>query len=224
MSTRPKVVVASPHKIEREILAEWLASEGLEPVCVSNAVTAAHGLTSRLYDLLVADAGFAFTEGVYAASRTGAQTPAIVVGEPGGPDEARAFRHGAMYVTRPVDRAAFLCSVSLALVDGRTQRRSPRKPLAKTAVTVDGQPSFLIDVSNEGLRLEIPRRISGPSPSPLFIVHVPVLGVALSVHRVWVAPAPPTAGRAAAWCGASLGDNSYRANQSWRSFVASVPA
>ena len=219
MSARPKVVVASPHKIEREMLADWLVSEGLEPVCVSSAPPAVHGLNSRLYELVVADAGFAFAEGVYAASRAGGPTPAIVVGDPGGADEARADRQGAMYVTRPVDRAAFMCSVSLALVDGRTQRRSPRKALAKTPVTVDGQPSFLIDVSNEGLRLELPRRAGGPSPSTLFIVNIPKLGVALSVHRVWVSSAPPTA-----WCGAALASNSWRAEQTWRSFVASVPA
>jgi hypothetical protein len=224
MSARPKVVIASPHKIEREMLGDWIAAEGLEPVCASSAVTAAHGLGSRLYDLLVVDAGFAFNEGlVYAASRGGAHTPAIVVGDAEGRDEARATRHGAMYVSRPVDRTAFLCSVSLALVDGRTPRRSPRKALAKTPVTVDGQPSFLIDVSNEGLRLEIPRRHGGPSPSPIFIVHVPVLGIALSVHRVWVGSAPASSGPAA-WCGAALGSNSSRAEQSWRSFVASVPA
>jgi hypothetical protein len=223
MSARPKVVIASPHKVEREMLGDWLASDGFEPVCVATALPAVHGLGSRLYDLVVADAGFAFAEGVYAASRGRVQTPAIVVGEPGGADEARAFRQGAMYVTRPVDRTAFLCSVSLALVDGRTPRRSPRKALGKTRVTVDGQPSFLIDVSNEGLRLEIPRGSGGPSPSTMFIVNVPTLGVALSVQRVWVASAPPSAGRAA-WCGAALARNSSRAEQSWRSFVASVPA
>ena len=223
MSARPKVVVASPHKIEREMLADWLASEGLEPVCVSTALPAVHGLNSRLYELVVADAGFAFAEGIYAASRGRVQTPAIVVGEPGGADEARASRQGAMYITRPVDRAAFMCSVSLALVDGRTPRRSPRKALSKTAVTVDGQPSFLIDVSNEGLRLELPRRAGGPSPSTLFIVNIPSLGVALSVHRVWVSSAPPTVGPAA-WCGAALASNSRRAEQTWRSFVASVPS
>jgi hypothetical protein len=223
MSARPKVVVATPHKIEREMLADWLASEGLEPVCVSTAPPVVHGLASRSYELVVTDAGFAFAEGVYAASRGHVQTPTIVVGEPGGQDETRASRHGAMYVTRPVDRAAFLCSVSLALVDGRTPRRSPRKALAKTPVTVDGQPSFLIDVSNEGLRLELPRRNGGPSPSTIFIVNVPKLGIALSVQRVWVASAPPSAG-AVAWCGAALASNSSRAEHSWRAFVASVPA
>ena len=49
MSARPKVVVASPHKIEREMLADWLVSEGLEPLFVSSAPPAVHGLNSRLY-------------------------------------------------------------------------------------------------------------------------------------------------------------------------------
>jgi CheY-like chemotaxis protein len=221
MSTRPRVVVASPHKIEREMLAAWLTSEGMEPIAVATAAAAGHGVASRVYDLLIADAGFANTDGVYAASHGRAQTPSIVIGEPGGADEARAFRQGAMYIARPVDRTAFLCSVSLALMDGRPPRRSPRKPISRTAITVDGVASYLLDVSNEGLRVELPRR-GGPSPSPIFIVNVPVLGVALSVQRVWVSSAPASVGAAAAWCGATLAQNSYRAEQLWRSFVASV--
>jgi hypothetical protein len=220
MSTRPRVLVATPHKIEREMLADWLVTEGMEPVPLSSAVMAVHGLGSRTHDLLIADAGFAFAEGVLAATRS--RVPAIVIGDGAGADEARASRHNAMFVSRPVDQAALLCAVSLALVDGRTQRRSPRKAIGRCAVTVDGVPSFLIDVSNEGLRLELPRR-GGPSPSPIFIVNVPVLGVALSVQRVWVSSAPPSSG-GAAWCGATLARNSSRAEYGWRSFVASVPS
>ena len=223
MSTRPRVVVATPHKIEREMLGEWLSSEGMEPVCVATAMAAVHGVSSRTCDLLVADAGFAFADGLFAASRGRTQMPAIVVGEPGGSDEARADRHGAMFVSRPIDRTTFFCSVSLALIDGRTQRRSPRKGVARSPVTADGLPSYLIDVSYEGLRLEIPRK-AGISPAPMFVVHVPVLGVALSVQRVWVSNAMRAAGAPAAWCGVTLAQNSLRAEQLWRAFVAAIPA
>jgi hypothetical protein len=203
------------------MLAEWLAAEGMEPVCVASAVAAAHGVSSRSYDLLIADAGFAFGEGLYAASRGRAHMSAIVIGDGGGADEARASRQGAMFVPRPIDRASLLCSVSLALIDGRTPRRSPRKLIARSPVSVDGGRSYLIDVSNEGLRLEIPR--GGPSPAPLFVVHVPVLGIALSVQRVWVSNALRAAGGPAAWCGVTLAQNSLRAEHIWRSFVASIP-
>jgi hypothetical protein len=127
-----------------------------------------------------------------------------------------------MFVARPVDRATFVCSVSMALVDGRTPRRSPRKAVGRCAVTVDGVPSYLIDVSNEGLRLDLPRQ-GGHSPAPLFVVHVPVLGVALSVQRVWVSSPPPSVRSASAWCGATLARNSMRSEHSWRAFVASIP-
>lgn len=221
MSTRPRVVIASPHKIEREMLADWLSGEGMEPVCVATALAAFHGVSSRLYDLLVADAGFAFAEGLYAASRGRAQMPAIVIGNSGA-DEARADRHGAMFIPRPVERETLLSFASLALVDGRTPRRSPRKPVARSPVTVDGVRSYLIDVSNEGLRIEIPRA-GGVSPAPFFVVHVPVLKIALSVQRVWVSNALRAASGPAAWCGVTLVQNSYRAEQLWRSFVASTP-
>jgi hypothetical protein len=221
MSTRPRVVIASPHKIEREMLSDWLTSEGMEPVCVTTALAAVHGVSSRLYELLIADAGFAFAEGLYAASRGRAQMPAIVVGNPGA-DQARADRHDAMFIPRPVERDALLSFVSLALVDGRTPRRSPRKPVARNPVTVDGVRSYLIDVSNEGLRLEIPRA-GGVSPAPFFVVHVPVLNVALSVQRVWVSNAMRAASGSAVWCGVTVVQNSYRVDQLWRTFVASVP-
>ena len=81
--------------------------------------------------------------------------------------------------------------------------------------------SFLIDVSNEGLRVEIPA--GKVSPAPFFVVHVPVLNIALSVQRVWVSNALRAASGPAAWCGVTLVQNSYRAEQLWRGFVASVP-
>ena len=223
MGAQPRVLVASPHKFERELLADWLVSEGMQPVCVASAVAALHGVSSRMYELLVTDAGFAFADGLYAATRgRTSEIPAIVVGEAGGLEESRAARHGAMFVPRPIDRTMLMCSVTMALVDGRTPRRSPRKAVGRCAVSVDGMPSQLVDVSYEGLRVEFPLR-GGPSPAPIFVVHVPMLGVALSVHRVWVSGAPTTAAQPTAWCGAALGRNSSRAESSWRAFVASIP-
>jgi CheY-like chemotaxis protein len=223
MGAHPRVVLASPHRAEREMLAEWLASEGLEPVLCSSAPAAIHEIQRRPYDVLVADAGLAFDGGLYAMSHArSAQTPAIVVGESGTGDEVRATRQGAMYVARPVERVTLLCSVSMALIDCRPSRRSRRKPIERFNVSVDGAPSYLIDVSNEGLRLEIPRR-GRSSPPPYFIVRIPLIGVALNVQRVWASNAPREAAVDAAWCGVALAENSSRAERNWVAFVDALP-
>lgn len=226
MSARSRIVIASPHAAERETLAAWLSSEGFEPVRAASAPAAIDALYAQPFDAFVGDYGFAFTNEVHAAARGRAcnpQTPIIVIGDADRALQARAENRGASYLVRPVDRTAFMCIVSMALTDDRPVRRSVRRAVNRFEATADGTPCHLLDVSNEGLRLELPR--SRRSLLPYFNVRVPMIGTTMIVQRVWLT-AVRVAGTAsdAICCGAALVNNNARTERAWRLFVDAVPA
>ncbi len=186
MSSRSRIIVASPHAAERETLATWLSSEGFEPVRAASAPAAIEALRARPFDLFVTDYDFALVNEVHAAARGKArnsQTPIIVIGQPDAAAQARMETRGASYVVRPVDRTNFMCILSMALADDRPLRRSVRRPVRFEA-TADGTPCHLLDVSNEGLRLELPR--TRRSLLPYFNVRVPIVGTTMIAQRVWI--------------------------------------
>jgi CheY-like chemotaxis protein len=224
MSSRSRIVIASPHAAERETLAAWLSSEGFEPVRAATALTAIEALQSRPFDAFVSDYDFAFINEVHAAARGKArnpQTPMVVIGDGDRAAQTRTESRGASYLVRPIDRAALICILSMALTDERPVRRSPRRPVRFEAAA-DGTPCHLLDVSNEGLRLELPR--TRRSLLPYFNVRVPIIGTTMIVQRVWIA-AVRVAGSAsdAICCGAALVNNSARTERAWRLFVEAIP-
>jgi hypothetical protein len=223
MSFRPRIVVASPHVAECNFVSDWLTTEGFEPVRVSNLSRAAEELKERSFDLLVVDAGFAFRHDVQAVNVVRArnpQTPIVVIGDPDAASESQAAARGAMFLARPVDRALLVCTVSMAVMESRPVRRSERKRVWLDAV-VEGVPSHIIDVSKEGLRLEIPRIKNAPPP-PVFNVGVPMLGVALTVRRLWTCTPPRSLG-VAAWYGGELSTNSRKVEMAWLTLVDAMP-
>jgi CheY-like chemotaxis protein len=226
MSSRSRIVIASPHATERELLAAWLSSEGFEPVRAETAPAAIAALHARPFDAFVSDYDFAFINEVHTAARGKArnpQTPVVVIGEADRTAQTRAESRGASFLARPVDRTALICIVSMALTDERPVRRSPRRPVRFEAAA-DGTPCHLLDVSNEGLRLELPRNRRSSPPPPYFNVRVPIIGTTMIVQRVWMA-ATRAAGTASdvICCGAALVNNNMRTERAWRLFVDAVP-
>jgi len=226
MSSRSRIVIASPHAAEREMLAAWLSSEGFEPVRAATAPAAIDALHERPFDAFVSDYNFAFLNEVHAAARGRArnpQTPIIVVGDSDPAAQTRVENRGASYLVRPVDRSNFVCILSMALADDRPLRRSLRRAVNRFEATADGTPCHLLDVSNEGLRLELPR--TRKSLLPYFNVRVPMIGTTMIVQRVWIA-AVRVAGTAsdAICCGATLVNTNVRTERAWRMFVDAIPA
>jgi hypothetical protein len=221
MGLRPRVVVACPDLVESELLTEWL-SDAHDPFPTRLLQGAVHQVLTRQAHLVVADARFAFDEAFLSICRGGgAPTPLVVVGDPSAAKEAAAQRHGAFYVVRPVNRDLLLCSVGMALVDARPVRRSPRIAVARLEALADGVAVSLVDVANEGMRLEVSRGRRSALP-PFFTVRVPLVGLSLVVQRIWVsAPNDPAA--AHTWCGGALAENAARQVQKWRTFVEMVP-
>jgi hypothetical protein len=86
-----------------------------------------------------------------------------------------------MFLERPVDHATFVCTVTMALMDSRCERRSPRRSVIAFEALVNGVPSHIVDVSNEGVRLELPRERALARPH--FVLRVPMVGVGVTVQR-----------------------------------------
>jgi hypothetical protein len=121
-----------------------------------------------------------------------------------------------------VDRELLMCMLGMALLDDRPMRRSERKVVPRFEAYVEGAPASLLDVSREGMRLEMQpgRRRALP---PVFRVRLPLIGIGLTVQRVWLSAAPGWAVMGSTWCGGTLYDNAMRVEQRWRHFVDVVP-
>ena len=216
MSFGPRIAVASPHTAECKLIETWLTAEGFESYRLPNQARMTDELKERALDLLVVDVSFA-AEAINLVRARNPLAPIVVVGESNPIAEAQVTARGAVYLTRPLDRGLFACTVSMAIMESRPVRRSERKR-AEVWVVVQGVPSCIIDLSREGMRLEIPRTLKVAPPPPVFDVSVPMLGVALNVRRLWTGN-PTQSIRPATWYGGELSNNSRRVELAWFTLV-----
>ena len=118
MSFRPRIAVASPLSRECTCIADWLTPEGFEPFRLSNPTRVTDELKDRAFDLLVVDAGLAMPAINTVRVRT-PLIPIVVLGEPDPIAESQAMARGAVYLTRPIDRTVFVCTVAMAIMESR---------------------------------------------------------------------------------------------------------
>lgn len=215
---RQQVIVATPDINESRSLSSWLEAEGFEVLQRSTAKGAVDAVVAQPFDLLIADCGFTLTGGVrgFGLARF-RETPVIVIGDAAGARSCGPFGSQVMFLERPLDRAVFICTVTMALMDARAERRSPRRTIKPFDATVNGVPSQIIDVSNEGVRLELPR--DRRMITPQFVMRVPLIGVGVAVQRVWVRVPGPDESVDVMWCGGQLTNNAGMAEQGWRRFI-----
>jgi AmiR/NasT family two-component response regulator len=222
MAVCPRVIVALPDVIECATIGEWLLANRFDPVKRPDARSATREMHAYDFDLLVTDSTLAVRDGLLNVSRQRNPSTAIIVignGADVGPGDA-VSRH-AMYLQRPLDRATLLCTVMMAIMEGRPARRSPRKIANRFEAVVNGVPAHIIDASHHGLRFQMPGRgLSGLPPQ--FNVRVPLIGVAVTVQRIWARSATGLA-TPAIWCGAALSANRPAVEQGWRGFVDMLP-
>jgi hypothetical protein len=175
-------------------------------------------MRDRPFSLLIVDAGHAFKRGVHppAAAR---HVPTIVIGETSAGSPAEGISGQTVYLTRPIDRAMLGCFVSMAILDNRPARKSIRKSVNRFDAVVNGVPSHIVDVSIEGLRIEVAGRAALP---PYFTVRVPLVGVAVTVQRMWTRSSMKP--NSAIWYGGALSQNRVAINEAWRRFVDTIPA
>jgi hypothetical protein len=211
MVVRPRIGVACPAPGERAVVMDWLKVGGFDPVAMASEASVARELDDDLFEALILDADLVSAGAVRMMRNRGVRRPLIIL--------VNAVPHAglpkdATLVTRPLSRDELMLAVSLALAEGRPARRSPRLPVPRLHSTIDGTPAQILDVSNEGVRLELSDEHRG-AVKPFFTLRVPAFNVAVVVQRIWVT-ASPAAGKL--WCGASLAPNAA-ASLGWKSML-----
>jgi hypothetical protein len=219
MASNPvRIGVACPIPGERAAFLEWLSDAGYEPVPMISIDSVARDLaTSRPMEALIADVALVSKADLPRIIRTlGSNRPLVLVGAP--KDAIEDVPRDATWIDRPVTKDVFLLSIGLALAEGRPARRSPRMLVPRLLSSVDGVTSKVVDVSSEGVRLEIAGASTAVLP-PFFVLKVPAFGVAAKVKRVWVAA--PSQG--SVWCGGIIEKQSERGTATWNHFIANAP-
>ena len=220
MSERPRIIVALSDRAELAVVSEWLAGDGFEPVRRPTPQTAVEEMRSRPYDVLIADASVNGRPPLRAEGRLRrAGTPAILVGNTA-PQRGEAVTSQPMYLARPLERTVLNCYINMAILEGSPLRRSERLMVNGLAATVNGVPAHILDVSVEGVRIEMMRERRAALP-PYFTVRVPMLGVGVNVRRVWARAA---SGSPNLWYGGSLLPNRTSALQGWKSLIETIPS
>jgi hypothetical protein len=217
MPSNIKIGVACPLPGERAAFLEWLTQAGYEAVPMLSLDSVGRDLNSRPIEALIADVSLVTAADLPRLVRLlGVNRPLILVGDPA--DAIEEVPRDAAWINRPVTRDGFLLSLALALAEGRPARRSPRRMVPRINSSIDGVSAQVMDVSAEGVRLEI----SGASPSvlaPYFTLRVPAFGVATRVKRVWVA----TPSQGSIWCGGVIERQTEKAAELWTNFLVNAP-
>jgi hypothetical protein len=221
MAERPRVIVALSDPVESALVTEWLADDGFEPVRRPTRQSAVEEMRSRPFDLLIADAAVDGRLPLRPEGRARRPlTPAILIGS-APPVRGETVTSQPMYLARPVERAVLSCYVTMAVLEGSPLRRSERKLVNPFEAVVNGVPAHILDVSIEGVRIEMARERRAALP-PYFTVHVPLIGVGVNVRRVWtrasIGPSPTL------WYGGSLLPNRSSAIQGWKSLIDTIPS
>lgn len=233
MSLQVRIGVACPIPAERAAFLEWLSAAGYDPVPMLDLDSMARELSARPVEALIADADLVPTVDLPRVVRLlGGNRPLILVGSPGSAREV--VPRDATWVERPVTEGTFLLLVALALAEGRPTRRSPRKFVRQLHSTIDGVDAKVMDVSAEGVRLEVSAAQRAALP-PYFTLRVPGFGVVAKVKRVWVAMPPidvdqQSSGadqgrpKVAVWCGGIIDKTAVKAKTGWGTFVETAPS
>ena len=212
-----RVGVACPIPGERAAFLEWLKQADYEPSAMLDIESVGRDMSIKPIEVLIADVSLVPKAMLPRLVRTlGPNRPLVLVGNP--EQVLEDVPRDATFIARPVTRENFMMSIALALAEGRPARRSPRRLVPHLMSSVDGVSSKIIDLSNEGVRLEI----TNASPSilpPYFTLRVPGFGVNTKVKRVWVA----TPDRGTTWCGGII-EKKTATETTWLNFLQNAPS
>jgi hypothetical protein len=214
---RPRVIVCLPKPSESTAIADWLLADHFEPVRRLTPDGALEDMR-RPFALLVTDVSLHRLVTQCRAQHP--QIPIILIGNAATATHGDPLGTHTMYLSRPIDRAVLMCFVAMAILESRPNRRSVRKPVNYFDAVANGVASRIVDVSAEGLRLEVPHDARSALP-PFFTVRVPLVGVSVAVQRMWSQSS--SAKRASIWYGGALSNNRAGIAQAWRAFVDTIP-
>jgi hypothetical protein len=215
----PRIGLACPRPRERAELLEWCEAAGFRTVPMIDASSITRELDGEGFEALIIDADLTGSrDTAYVLQTLDRNRPLIVIGDTDAAVLSKAARRDVTYLKRPLVRDEFLLSVALALAEGRPARRSPRTMVSRLHASIESVPVRIIDVSYEGIRLEVPDRHRSTLP-PLFAVRVPMFNVSVVGKRVWVNNALNRDAQNMFWCGVRLERNTDRAKTAWLSLV-----
>ena len=154
MTDRPRVIVSLPNAGEATAVADWLLADGFNPVKRPTAQAAADEMILP-FALLIADVQH---RRLLMQSRgRNPVIPTILIGNAATASSGDALGGQTMYLSRPIDRAMFTCFVAMAILESRPVRKSIRKPVNRFDAVANGDQSHIVEVSLEGLRIELSR-------------------------------------------------------------------
>jgi len=177
MGERLRVIVALTDAFEGAAVFDGLLADGFEPVWRSTVADASNEMRAQPFDLLIADEDLG--KGLQGEGRArNPLTPVILISD----SQIVSGSGRAMHLARPVSRATLTCFVTMALHQDKPVRRSVRKAVDPIAAIVNTVPSYIVDVSPEGLRIEMPVDHRSLLP-PIFSVRVPAANLSLPPSR-----------------------------------------
>jgi DNA-binding response OmpR family regulator len=218
---RQALVVVSDAELG-ERLVEWLADAGYHARVLRVFAVARAELDSTAPDLLVSQIKLGAYNGLHLAIRSrsrGSKLPIILIGDPDAVLQAEAERHHTAYLGLPLDSQVFHETLRREQADYRPTRRSPRKRVPMLDALVNDVQARILDVSYEGLRLQVSEQESAAIP-PYFMLRIPLFNLSCRAQRVWTQDPPDRNGL---WCGAAIVGVDVAGAVAWRSLVDAVP-
>jgi len=198
MSHPIHVGVAFPQRDERDTIAAWLSAGEMAVELLVDACRIDSDVAGRGFGCVVADGTFLRNGYLASLRKQDPRLPIVAVVDPADAD-LPIFRRGVSVVPRPVDAPALVLSVSLAHGEGRQARRRPRTRMPRVPSRVSGVSATVLDISRDGVRLELPRA-SVAKLGPQFRFQVPMVALDVVLRRAWVGRATGDAVQ----CGAML--------------------
>lgn len=180
-----RVGVALADETEQQRAAEWLRDADMTPHALTERAVLAGDIRELYLDCVVVDAALVARGALGGLRRHDTRLPVVAVGDADAPSNAVLRRRNVTVIDRPLDGQALSLAVALAHGEGRQARKRTRKPTGRFPARVGGAVADLLDVSDEGLRLEIDLAHAARL-GPQFRVQVPMVALDVLVRRVWV--------------------------------------
>ncbi len=218
MTPRRRALIVSSDSVQRDEIALAILPSGYE-VIASDGFADAKRILEDAPDLLVTDIRLGAYNGLHLVIRGCCRNPqlrAIVVGDADPVLELEALRAHAVYVQRPLAAAKLVDAISTTMSAATAGRRRQRKRIWPTVVYANDVKGTLMDVSYDGARLALPRRVNHLPRS--FVLRVPSCDVTLDATWIWMS-AQDGAVRQQVLYGLRFSPASPHDFADWRSFV-----
>lgn len=221
---RPRILLVDGDRETLETLGRWLASERYHVFTAPDIAAAHHVLEHTPPDLLITDVRLDGYNGLHLIAMARTPIPAIVMtGVDDAGIEADARRLGAEFLVKPVAHHVLRAAIRSKLAAPPATppfvpaRRAPRIPLSSPLAVFAGEHrAYLIDVSEDGARLEVEAAVPTGVPQTFTLMRQSA-SLSVTADVAWTRQRD-----AQTWiCGVMIRPD---AHGMWRQLVASLTA